>query len=286
MAIQMRRNSFVVVLAVCCIFSSTGCEQPVTKTILYDLDNKALNAMQDAGIDKSELVESLTSSMQHRLGSAGRVHRLKNGQIQVDLTGNLNPKQLAAIKRLISAPGIFEFRILASPVAASDQDVVEQATKLTPEEKELRVGGEIAAKWITGLDSQQGPPDLVVHRQEGDVSETLVLIDPLHVTGEYFTSVKKSPGQAPSHAGLRLTLNPKGSQLLQKLTTDNLPTTAGERHALALILDGKIIASPTINAAMSDNIILEGLPTEEVDALITILNEGTLPLPIREVSKP
>ena len=120
----------------------------------------------------------------------------------------------------------------------------------------------------------------------GDVSESLVLIDPLHVTGECFTSVEKSPGHAPSRAGLRLTLNPKGSQLLQKLTTDNLPTGAGQRHAIAWSMDGEGNGAPKIKGVMSDSTSLEGLPTEEVDALISILNEGALPLPIHEVSKP
>lgn len=158
MAIQMRQSLFVITLAACCVSFLTGCEQPVTNTMLYDLDGKASNALQSAGVDKTELAESLISTMQHRLGSAGRVHRLKNGQIQVDLTGKPNPKQLAALKRLVSAQGNFEFRVLASPVTASDQGIVEQATKLAPEEKELGADGEVAAKWVTGLDSRQGPP--------------------------------------------------------------------------------------------------------------------------------
>ncbi|WP_428307551.1 SecDF P1 head subdomain-containing protein [Lacipirellula sp.] len=186
----------------------------------------------------------------------------------------------------MSAAGEFEFRILASPVAASDQAVVASAMRLPPEEKQLAIGGKVVAKWVGGLKDGNGPPNLLVHRQAANAFETLVLIDSHDVTGVYFTSVERGPGQSPAHPGLRIELNAKGSRLLGKLTAANLPTATGERHALALILDDSILAAPTIMAAISNTAIIEGLPEEEVDSLISIMNAGALPLPVCEAPQP
>lgn len=278
---------WLAVVLACCSFSHlAGCEKPTTETILFEVDRQQVNDDLPPGLTENELIESLVIGMDSRLNGEGRVHLLPNGQIQVDLTGKLNQKQLDAMKRRVATRGNFEFRILASPVIVTDKAIVEKALAIAPEEKEVVVDGGVVAKWAPCRDANQGPPDLIVYRTLGvNSSEALALIDPLNVTGEYLRTAEKTAGHAPSYAGLRLTLSPEGAKLLRKLTSDNQPTPTGERHAMALILDDVILSAPTINAVISDSCILEGMTTEEVDALIAILNAGTLPLPVREVPK-
>lgn len=268
-----------------CILCAASCAQPVAETFCIEVDGTKPMSLP-AGVTEAEIQASLITTLQQRLGDHGSVQHLPGGKIKVELLGDLDSKQLAALKRTVIATGEFEFRILASPVAASDQAIVVQALQLAPKEKELRINDKIVAKWLPGLQDASGPLNLLVHRQAGDMQETLALIDPLDVTGIYFTSAEKTPSQIPKHFALRLTLNSKGGQLLGQLTTDNLPTVTGERHAIALIRDGSIVAAPALHAKISDAAILEGLSEEEIDSLISILNAGTLPLPVREVTKP
>ncbi len=78
-----------------------------------------------------------------------------------------------------------------------------------------------------------------------------------------------------------LQFNADGRQLFSELTTRNI----GRR--IAIFLDGEIISAPTVQAAITDGVaIITNIGTvQEAKELVTRLNSGALPVPVRLISQ-
>ncbi len=88
---------------------------------------------------------------------------------------------------------------------------------------------------------------------------------------------------------LTFQLNAKGADLLGNLTRKNVSTVEVRRH-LAIILDGAVMSSPTINSEIrTDGQISGGFTVQQVDEMLAILRAGrsvvTLrPHPVSEIT--
>jgi len=49
---------------------------------------------------------------------------------------------------------------------------------------------------------------------------------------------------------------------------------------LAIVLDGQVVSSPTVQAVISDSGVITGLTLEEAKTLAIQLNSGALPVPL------
>lgn len=258
-------------------------------TLVYEVDRAALGKTFPADAKRATHIKSLVRSINRRLGSAGNAKLLNNGQIQVKVNGKTNADELASIKLRISVQGALEFRLLASLAHPEDQFIIEQARSLPPDKKEVVVGGNVVAKWATYSEKEFGLVDKddkrVVKRLAGKEPEALVLVNALHIGGEYLASAKKGVDEMGNPA-LDFTVSERGAELFRKLTATNQPDPASKvfRH-LGILLDKRLLYAPAIRAELSNRGQISGqaVAEHEVDALLAIFDEGALPYPIREV---
>jgi SecD/SecF fusion protein len=79
----------------------------------------------------------------------------------------------------------------------------------------------------------------------------------------------------------------QGGDWFHELTSKNQPVQTGDvtfRRRLAIILDGQIRATPSLNALIGQDGIIDGNFTQkEVDRLVTILRAGALPAQLKPV---
>lgn len=281
-------NWLIAAIAICMLIGPwVGQAQAVT-TLVYEVDRAALGKVFLADAKRVPQIKSLVSSINRRLGTAGRAELLDNGQIQVKVNGNLDAAKLASIKLRISVQGALEFRLLASSAHPEDQSIIEQARSLPPGKKEVVVGGNVVAEWVTYSEKEFGPVDKydkrVVKRLADKTPEALVLVNALHIGGEYLASAKKGVDEMGNPA-LDFTVSERGAELFRKLTATNQPDPANKvfRH-LGILLDKRLLYAPAIRAELSNRGQISGqaVAEHEVDALLAIFDEGALPYPIRE----
>lgn len=271
----------IVFSAVFCPYIGNG-RASVAATFTYKIDPGSIPAGEEIQ------PKSLLTTINERLGDAGRAKLLDNGHVQVEVDGDYDQAELESIKLRISAVGAFEFRITADPERPEDQAIVEQARLLSPEKKEVVIDDDNAAQWVT-VSEMFGPIDAQVKRfvtrEIGEEHELLVLVDPHDVSGKYFTEASKGAEQ-DGRPTLELAFNDKGASLLRSLTSKNLPDrAAGTRRNLAFILDRHLLSAPSIQTTISDSAVISGGMVEhEVDALVAVIDAGVLPYRLREVS--
>jgi len=94
------------------------------------------------------------------------------------------------------------------------------------------------------------------------------------VTGRDLKNARPSRGQL-SEPIVEFSLNPQGAEKFADLTGNNIG------KPLAIVLDGRIVSAPRINARIRDSGIIEGGFTEEsAQDLSTVLRSGALPAAI------
>jgi preprotein translocase subunit SecD len=264
-----------------------GCAES-SVSIRYELDRAALGATSPPRLKDEVILKRLVASINHRLDNAGEATLLDDGSIQIDLDGDLDEAEVASLKLQASTMGHLEFRIMASRVHSEDELVIKAAESLGQEKKEVVMHRDVVAKWVRYSNSEADPfdndDDRSIVRQAEFNPEVLVLIDSLHITGDYLSSAAKVIGPGKTF-GLEFELNRKGALLLRKLTSNNLPgLQTGTQRSMGIIMDDRLFSAPVIQTTISGRVRLSGLPEHEVDALLAIMNEGMLPYPVREIS--
>lgn len=80
-----------------------------------------------------------------------------------------------------------------------------------------------------------------------------------------------------------LHVQPRGGRLFGRLTGNNLPDPSGFQRRLGIILDGYLYSAPNIRSTIFDQGVIEGhFSKEEVDALVSVLQAGSLPTALTE----
>ena len=94
------------------------------------------------------------------------------------------------------------------------------------------------------------------------------------ITGRDLRSASPGTGKF-NQPVVQFTLTPDGGRLFGDATGANIG------RGLAIVLDGKVMSSPRINAKITDSGIIEGRFTQqEVQDLVTVLRSGALPAAI------
>jgi preprotein translocase subunit SecD len=178
------------------------------------------------------------------------IQETSGNRILVQLPGVDDPQR---VRNLIKNTAFLEFRIVRDgpfpdPQAAS--------TKLTPELEVL--------------------PQDIRDKAESTVTGTEYwLVDKQRtVTGRDLKNARPSRGQL-SEPIVEFSLNPEGAEKFSNLTGSNIG------KPLAIVLDGRIVSAPRINARIRDSGIIEGGFTEDsAQDLATVLRSGALPASI------
>ena len=136
---------------------------------------------------------------------------------------------------------------------------------------------------LSSFNNRQLPPDAEILQEDvrdkvdaSKVVETVywVVDKQRTVTGRDLKNSRPSRGRL-NEPIVEFSLNPEGAEKFSELTGNNIG------KPLAIVLDGKIVSAPRINARIRDNGIIEGGFTEDsAQDLATVLRSGALPASI------
>jgi SecD/SecF fusion protein len=129
------------------------------------------------------------------------------------------------------------------------------------------------------------PGDPIVREDQvapGRVERSILCnLDRQSVTGKYLARVYPTQDERLQPA-VGFVFNRQGARKFGQLTREHLPEEGGAfKYQLAILLDGLVMSAPSINSEIRDQGIIEGggqgFKAKEVEYLIKILQEGSLP---------
>ena len=260
-------------------------------------------------------IEKTVAVLQRRLNPGGvelgRVRKLEDGRAEVRIFRD-EPERMERLAELLLRPGTMELRILANQ--RDHKASIERAARVQGDEVQ-NADGKRTARWVpvqeeADLRAVEDDQIATRKRMQGgrEVVEVLVAMDPFNVTGEHLKRAHPSVDRTgkPSitvHSSsegstefrvnrtgklsITVEFSPRGGKLLGALTGDNLPDPAdGFARRLGIILDGELVMAPSVRSTISNRAEISGHFTEEeILEWADLLNAGSLPVPIREVSR-
>ena len=129
------------------------------------------------------------------------------------------------------------------------------------------------------------PSDPIIRRDQvapGRVERSILCnVDRQEVTGKYLARVYSTQDERLQPA-VGFVFDRPGAKKFGQLTREHLPEEGGAfKYQLAILLDNLVMSAPSINSEIRDQGIIEGggqgFKPKEVDYLIKILQEGSLP---------
>ncbi|HKH46495.1 MAG TPA: protein translocase subunit SecD [Thermoanaerobaculia bacterium] len=204
-------------------------------------------------------VSQAVQTIRNRIDAFGvtepTIQEASNNRIVVQLPGVDDPDR---VRNLIKNTAFLEFRIVRNGPFPDRQAAL--ANLGNPPSGDLEIL----------------PEDV---RDKADASKILetvywVVDKQRTVTGRDLKNARPSRGQL-SEPIVEFSLNPEGAEKFSELTGSNIG------KPLAIVLDGRIVSAPRINARIRDSGIIEGGFTEEsAQDLSTVLRSGALPASI------
>ena len=262
--------------------------------MVFQVDREAAEAMEKDV--NAELMDKMVGAVGRRINPSGTeevtVRSVGQDRIEVIVPG-ADPERVERIKQRITKLGSLEFAILANRF--EHQDLINQATQLRDDQRDLYRGTVLVAKWRPVARTRDGQPkevgvgDGVAFRdvQQGDqtIREFLVVVDPdpaRRITGRFLTRAYETMSDSGPAVGF--TFNTQGGYLFQQLTARYQPREgAGYRSRLAILLSDEVQSAPTINAIIGASGIIQGqFDQQELNELINVLNAGALEVPLIE----
>lgn len=282
-------SSFILLPFLCLLFlgaTPTNTHAGTPPELYYEIDTSLLSGntiVDEVGFER------LLRSINERLGTLGHAKESADGQIIVRLEKGIDPVNLGAIKRRIQTLGNLEFRFLADAERPEDQSLIKLARNLPLNKKKVTVGQLVVAQWVTYSEEEflQGFAKSLryVERLTDHGAEALMLMDMIHLDGTRLTSAEKKSDGKGSPA-LKLSFDPKGSSLLNELTShDKVVSAPKQERFLCLVMDKNIMGATCIQESLDSDILIIGMTEHYADAILAILHEGVLPYPLREVQQ-
>ena len=233
-------------------------------------------------------MDKLIGGLKRRLDPDGTkeisIRPYGSGAVEI-IIPEVSPVEMEFVKDKITKLGQLEFRIVADPVITKEKSLIEQARLLKPNEKELKRGDELVAKWVPYDTAEFGMPaatnDIYVRRMAGDTAEILVLVDPYNVTGDDLSKTSKGVDERTGGPAVKFNFKSSGSARFERLTGQNLPNPAtGNVHRkLGILLDNRLVNAPNIESQISGSGQISGgsMTDREVELTVQVLDAGSLP---------
>ncbi|NCC36079.1 MAG: protein translocase subunit SecD, partial [Chloroflexia bacterium] len=183
--------------------------------------------------------------------------------------------------------GTLEFRIVGNE---RDHGALFKLADANPDARNVvDQEGNRLAWWVPVHESeresfaQRGGAKTRVRTVRGEqVLEVLMVNDPFDVTGGFLVRAQRDVDQHGKPC-VHFTFNSRGGRLFGRLTGNNLPDPSGFKRQLGIILDGFLYSAPSINSTIYNQGVIEGqFSNEEVDALVSVLQAGSLPTALTE----
>lgn len=230
-------------------------------------------------------MDKLVAAISRRVNPGGQkevtVRQFGLDQIEVILP-EVEQSEVEQIKTIISKAGVLEFRILANPSDPRHRAAIAQAGR--SRSANVRLEGEIAARWVRLDTNRMAPDERMVTRPASEGFEVLVMVDRLNVAGNDLSRVSASLDEASLSPCVSFLLNARGAGKFGVLTKQNLPDPAnGLESRLGIVLDDRLESAPVIRSQITSNGQITGSFTQdEVDTLVEILNAGSLPATLKQ----
>ena len=277
------------------LLTSAGCDdfskKDVGMVVVYEIvpDDDSPDAKpSESDIDKT------VAALQRRLSPGGvelgGVRKLPDGRVEARIYW-AKPKRMEGLAATLPRPGTVEFRILAN---RHDHKALIDRAEAEPDSNELLdADGKREAWWVPvqaeaekGVTGDKQVATRTRKKEDCEVTEVLVVKDPYDVTGDYLQEARASVDERDQPC-VDVEFDSMGGRLLGGLTGNHLPdSTTGLERRLGIILDGELVVAPGIRSTIRSRCQITGGSTkEEMQDWVDLLNAGSLPLPIREVSR-
>jgi len=264
--------------------------------LVYELDDTQRGGEK---ID-SELMNRMVGAVTKRINPAGTkeivVRRVGQMRIEVILPG-ADPAVVEETKELMTRLGTLEFSIVANERDHANIIRAGVATKGT----DVIIDGKIVAKWRPIAPNRDdkgretpnrefdGQPENAVRQIAGKAEgykEILILFEPdenKQISGKLLKlSYPTRDSNGSPAVGFRF--NQAGGFRFHDLTSRYKPRQDGSKRQLAVLLNNEVHTAPSINQPIGDSGIIEGgrFDEKEVEKLVSVLNAGALPVPIKK----
>ena len=227
-----------------------------------DLGDRIVFSMrpQDATSVRNGAVQQAVETIRNRVDQFGvaepHIREAGKDRIVVELPGIDDPER---VRNLIKSTAFLEFRITAYPEGGSGgvsrEEILAHYNGHVPDDVEILPSSSVR------LDKQGNPLPTTYYAVEKRRT----------VTGRDLSTARPSQGSFGSPV-VAFSMKPVGARAFGELTGSHI------HRGLAIVLDGKVVSAPVINARITDSGVIEGSFTQrEVEDLATVLRSGSLP---------
>lgn len=207
--------------------------------------------------EKKNATDRAITTIQNRLDPTGVkepiISKIGKDRILVQLPGETDREQ--AIKRIKQVAHL-EFRLVSE-----DPDLIKKA-----------FGGET----VEGYDVLETQP------KEGQQSLRYLVSKEVEMKGEHIARAEVDFNQQKLNEPIvKFSLDGEGAKIFRKVTEENI------RKQLAIVLDGRLISAPRINAVIptGDGLIEGYFSEDEAKMLADVLESGALPAPVNIIEE-
>ncbi len=254
--------------------------------LIYEVD-------QEKKGDEPVEMDKLVAAVSRRVNPGGQrevtVRTFGAEQIEI-IVPEADEAELRRLKDILQRIGTLEFRIVANNQDTRHQPLLARAREAGPDARIITdQEGNRLGWWVplheTARQELAQQPGLEIRRRtvrDEEVLEVLVVNDPFDVTGGFLHRAQSDVDER-GRPCVRFTFRSRGGQLFGRLTGANLPDPSGFSRQLGIVLDGYLYSAPNIRSTIFDVGVIEGRFTrEEVDALVSVLQAGSLPTALTE----
>ena len=258
-----------------------------------DADAEAARARSSSSL--STKMDKLSSTLKKRLDPGGvkeiTVRQQGSNAVEI-IIPEVDPIEIARLKKIVSRSGTLAFRILADRTYPEDRQLIELGTKTNETSIRIKTGVDAENKdafneigmWVPitpGQEDDFNYENYVTRTRtvrNKEIREVLCIKDIYNVTGDFLSDATPGIDQYGGHC-VNFSFNADGANRFGKLTEKNTPNVQQNRYRhLGIILDGEMYSAPRINSKISGRgQITGGFSEEDANALATVLNSGSLP---------
>jgi hypothetical protein len=266
------------VLGVCPECCHAANEEAAPTKLRYEVDTSQLPA--NIRIDLSSIIITVAE----RLGGKAKVRALNGNSIEVLLEGEFDEPELDSLKRRITTLGPVSFARYVIGTDPNARRVIDAALDVPLAKFEVILKGRSVAKWVPVYSTNFDPTFLldsnIVTRTNNSHTELIVWNDAGPLTGDYILSSKKAFDDK-GMVGIVFEFNKDGAKILRRLTIDDTERKIS-RQVLGLFIDNRAYSGTVIKEQLDSRLFIGSLPEHEIDSILSILNAGALPYPLKE----
>jgi len=248
--------------------------------LVYEVDPE-----EQGDADMGQLVQALVPRVNPGGQKEVTVRPFGQGQVEI-IIPEADEAELRQMKSIIQQQGTLEFRILAN--TKDHRDIIRMANEQPDSLAIYGPDDEQLARWVPVDKGREGSfandENLAVRPGNPAADEpmrVLVVNDRFNITGEYLDDAKARPDTGGWK--VLFTFDSAGGRKFGRLTGANLPDQSGFARQLGIILNGYLYSAPRINSRIGAQGEITGdFTEEEAEALVTVLDAGSLPTALSE----